>query len=185
MSDFVLVGPADEVPAFGGSAVVGLVMGSDSDWPVMEEAARALEEFGIGYEADVVSAHRMPQETFDYAQSAVDRGLRVIIAGAGGAAALPGMLAAVTPLPVIGVPVPLKYFDGMDSLLSIVQMPAGVPVATVSVAGARNAGLLAVRMLAMSDDRLQARMTAFQDSLAEGARQKDRGLTERLQGSGP
>jgi len=183
MSDFVLVGPADEVPAFGGSAVVGLVMGSDSDWPVMEEAARALEEFGIGYEADVVSAHRMPQETFDYAQSAVERGLRVIIAGAGGAAALPGMLAAVTPLPVIGVPVPLKYFDGMDSLLSIVQMPAGVPVATVSVAGARNAGLLAARILGAGMDaeaaRLRTRMVEFQDRLRDEAHAKGERLRAR------
>jgi 5-(carboxyamino)imidazole ribonucleotide mutase len=183
MSEFVLVGPADEVPAFEGSAVVGLVMGSDSDWPVMEEAARVLEEFGIGYEADVVSAHRMPQETFEYGQSAVDRGLRVIIAGAGGAAALPGMLAAVTPLPVIGVPVPLKYFDGMDSLLSIVQMPAGVPVATVSVAGARNAGLLAARILGAGMDgeaaRLRTRMVEFQDSLRDEAHAKGERLRAR------
>jgi len=183
MSEFVLVGPADEVRAFEGSAVVGLVMGSDSDWPVMEEAARALEEFGIGYEADVVSAHRMPQETFEYGQSAVDRGLRVIIAGAGGAAALPGMLAAVTPLPVIGVPVPLKYFDGMDSLLSIVQMPAGVPVATVSVAGARNAGLLAARILGAGMDgeaaRLRTRMVEFQDSLRDEAHAKGERLRAR------
>src|SRR5665647_2694193 len=127
--------------------VVGLVMGSDSDWPVMEEAAKVLEEFGIGYEADVVSAHRMCEETVAYGQSAVDLGLLVIIAGAGGASALPVMLAALPPLPVIGVPVPLKYLDGMDSLLSMVQMPAGVPVATVSVGGARNAGLLAARIL--------------------------------------
>jgi len=183
MSDFVLVGPADEVRAFGGSAVVGLVMGSDSDWPVMEEAARVLEEFGIGYEADVVSAHRMPQETFEYGQGAVDRGLRVIIAGAGGAAALPGMLAAVTPLPVIGVPVPLKYFDGMDSLLSIVQMPAGVPVATVSVAGARNAGLLAARILGagMDDEaaRLRTRMVEFQEGLRDEAHAKGERLRAR------
>jgi 5-(carboxyamino)imidazole ribonucleotide mutase len=183
MSEFVLVGPADEVRAFEGSAVVGLVMGSDSDWPVMEEAARVLEEFGIGYEADVVSAHRMPQETFEYGQSAVDRGLRVIIAGAGGAAALPGMLAAVTPLPVIGVPVPLKYFDGMDSLLSIVQMPAGVPVATVSVAGARNAGLLAARILGagMDDEaaRLRTRMVEFQDNLRDEAHAKGERLRAR------
>jgi len=183
MSEFVLVGPADEVRAFEGSAVVGLVMGSDSDWPVMEEAARVLEEFGIGYEADVVSAHRMPQETFEYGQSAVDRGLRVIIAGAGGAAALPGMLAAVTPLPVIGVPVPLKYFDGMDSLLSIVQMPAGVPVATVSVAGARNAGLLAARILGAGMDgeaaRLRTRMVEFQDNLRDEAHAKGERLRAR------
>src|SRR5690625_517664 len=126
---------------------VGIVMGSDSDWPVMEEAADALDELGVTYEVDVVSAHRMPEEMLAYGQNAADRGLRVIIAGAGGAAHLPGMLASVTPLPVIGVPVPLRYLDGMDSLLSIVQMPAGVPVATVSVGGARNAGLLAARIL--------------------------------------
>ena len=127
--------------------VVGVVMGSDSDWPVMQAAAAALDEFGIACEVDVVSAHRMPQEMVGYGASAQERGLRVIIAGAGGAAHLPGMLASVTSLPVIGVPVPLKYLDGMDSLLSIVQMPAGVPVATVSVGGARNAGLLAARIL--------------------------------------
>ena len=146
--------------------VVGLVMGSDSDWPVMEAAAVALDEFGIGYEADVVSAHRMPQEMVAYGESASARGLRVVIAGAGGAAHLPGMLAAVTPLPVIGVPVPLKHLDGMDSLLSIVQMPGGVPVATVSIGGARNAGLLAARILASGVDEeaaaLRARMVAFQ-----------------------
>ena len=194
MSDFVLVqgpadegpahqGPADEGPAPEGPPVVGLVMGSDSDWPVMEEAARVLEEFGIGYEADVVSAHRMPQETFEYGQSAVDRGLRVIIAGAGGAAALPGMLAAVTPLPVIGVPVPLRYFDGMDSLLSIVQMPAGVPVATVSVAGARNAGLLAARILGAGMDgeaaRIRTRMVEFQGKLRDEAHTKGERLRAR------
>ena len=133
--------------AGNGDPLVGLVMGSDSDWPVMEAAAEALAEFGIPFEADVVSAHRMPAEMIRYGQTAHERGLRVIIAGAGGAAHLPGMLASVTPLPVIGVPVPLKTLDGMDSLLSIVQMPAGVPVATVSIAGARNAGLLAVRSL--------------------------------------
>lgn len=146
-------------PAAAGSPaspLVGLVMGSDSDWPVMEAAADALAEFGIPFEADVVSAHRMPTEMIRYGQTAHERGLRVIIAGAGGAAHLPGMLASVTPLPVIGVPVPLKTLDGMDSLLSIVQMPAGVPVATVSIAGARNAGLLAVRMLAAGTDELAA-----------------------------
>ena len=142
------------------SPIVGLVMGSDSDWPVMEAAADALAEFGIPFEADVVSAHRMPTEMIRYGQTAHERGLRVIIAGAGGAAHLPGMLASVTPLPVIGVPVPLKTLDGMDSLLSIVQMPAGVPVATVSIAGARNAGLLAVRMLAAGTDELAASLRA-------------------------
>ena len=140
--------------------LVGLVMGSDSDWPVMEAAADALAEFGIPFEADVVSPHRMPTEMIRYGQTAHERGLRVIIAGAGGAAHLPGMLASVTPLPVIGVPVPLKTLDGMDSLLSIVQMPAGVPVATVSIAGARNAGLLAVRILAAGTDELAASLRA-------------------------
>lgn len=146
--------------------LVGLVMGSDSDWPVMEPAADTLAEFGIPFEADVVSAHRMPEEMIAYGKDARSRGLRVIIAGAGGAAHLPGMLASVTTLPVIGVPVPLKTLDGMDSLLSIVQMPAGVPVATVSIGGARNAGLLAVRMLASADDDLGRRLSA---SLADFA----------------
>src|ERR671915_166638 len=145
------------------AARVGIVMGSDSDWPVMELAASACEEFGVAYEADVVSAHRMPEAMIDYGRSAGQRGLSVIIAGAGGAAHLPGMLAAVTPLPVIGVPVPLKYLDGMDSLLSIVQMPAGVPVATVAIGNARNAGLLAVRILAVADPELRQRMVEVQD----------------------
>ena len=184
MSGLVSVeGPADEGPAVQGPSVVGLVMGSDSDWPVMEDAARVLEEFGIGYEADVISAHRMPQEMLEYGQSAVDRGLRVIIAGAGGAAALPGMLASVTPLPVIGVPVPLEHLDGMDSLLSIVQMPAGVPVATVSVAGARNAGLLAARILGagMDDEAVRVRtaMVEFQDKLRDEAHTKGERLRAR------
>lgn len=151
---------------------VGIVMGSDSDWPTMEAAAAALTEFGIAHEADVVSAHRMPDEMLEYGRRAHERGLEVIIAGAGGAAHLPGMLAAVTPLPVIGVPVPLKHLDGMDSLLSIVQMPAGVPVATVSIGNARNAGLLAVRILAAGDAELTAKMQRFQAELAEVARAK-------------
>ena len=159
---------------------VGVVMGSDSDWPVMSAAAEALAEFGIDTEVDVVSAHRMPTEMIDYGRRAHERGLRAIIAGAGGAAHLPGMLAAVTPLPVIGVPVPLKHLDGMDSLLSIVQMPAGVPVATVSVGGARNAGLLAVRILAAGegDDagKLREQMLQFQDELREAAQEKGRRL---------
>jgi 5-(carboxyamino)imidazole ribonucleotide mutase len=167
----------------GVGPVVGLVMGSDSDWPVMEEAAKVLEEFGIGYEADVVSAHRMPHEMLAYGQGAADRGLRVIIAGAGGAAHLPGMLASVTPLPVIGVPVPLKHLDGMDSLLSIVQMPGGVPVATVSVGGARNAGLLAVRILGsgVDDDAagLRAKMLEFQGKLRDEAHAKGERLRAR------
>jgi len=162
------------------SIQVGIVMGSDSDWPTMQPAAAALAEFGVGHEVRVVSAHRTPRDMLDYGTAAAGRGLRVIIAGAGGAAHLPGMLASVTPLPVIGVPVPLKHLDGLDSLLSIVQMPAGVPVATVSVAGARNAGLLAVRILATNDAVLQERMVAFQASLADLARQKDAALTEAV-----
>ncbi len=151
---------------------VGIVMGSDSDWPVMRQAAAALAEFGIGYEADVVSAHRMPEDMVAYGRAAHTRGLEVIIAGAGGAAHLPGMLAALTPLPVIGVPVPLKYLDGLDSLLSIVQMPAGVPVATVAIGNARNAGLLAVRILAAGDQELTGKMLAFQDDLRAQAQAK-------------
>ena len=160
--------------------VVGVIMGSDSDWTVMSAAADALDEFGVAHEVRVVSAHRTPLGMAQYAQQAAGRGLKVIIAGAGGAAHLPGMVAALTPLPVIGVPVPLKYLDGMDSLLSIVQMPAGVPVATVSIAGARNAGLLAVRILATTDAELTARMTAFQVELAESAEAKDAALSARL-----
>ncbi|MEO3808741.1 5-(carboxyamino)imidazole ribonucleotide mutase [Sphaerisporangium sp. B11E5] len=152
--------------------LVGIVMGSDSDWPVMRLAAEAVAEFGVPFEADVVSAHRMPQEMIAYGERAAGRGLRVIIAGAGGAAHLPGMLASVTPLPVIGVPVPLKYLDGMDSLLSIVQMPAGVPVATVSIGGARNAGLLAVRVLAAADEELRAQVEHFQSRLRDQAHAK-------------
>ncbi|NYI06135.1 5-(carboxyamino)imidazole ribonucleotide mutase [Allostreptomyces psammosilenae] len=162
---------------------VGIVMGSDSDWPVMEEAAKALEEFGVAHEVDVVSAHRMPEEMVAYGQDAAGRGLKVIIAGAGGAAHLPGMLASVTPLPVIGVPVPLKHLDGMDSLLSIVQMPSGVPVATVSIAGARNAGLLAVRMLAAHDAPLRERMVAFQADLKSQAQAKGARLRAKVNGS--
>lgn len=152
--------------------VVGIIMGSDSDWPVMEAAATALAEFGVPYEADVVSAHRMPKEMVAYAESAANRGLRVIIAGAGGAAHLPGMVASLTPLPVIGVPIPLSQLDGLDSLLSIAQMPAGVPVATVAVGNARNAGLLAVRILATSQPELLAAMVDFQASLREAAMEK-------------
>jgi 5-(carboxyamino)imidazole ribonucleotide mutase len=168
--------------------LVGVVMGSDSDWPVMEAAVGALEEFAVPCEVDVVSAHRMPQEMVEYGRTAADRGLRVIIAGAGGAAHLPGMLASVTPLPVVGVPVPLAHLDGMDSLLSIVQMPAGVPVATVSVGGARNAGLLAVRMLAASDgdlgQRLRADMVRFQADLRDQAHAKGERLRARRRGTG-
>ena len=172
MSEQVRVGP-----------MVGVVMGSDSDWPVMQAAAEALEEFEVPYEVDVVSAHRMPREMLAYGEAAAGRGLQVIIAGAGGAAHLPGMLASVTPLPVVGVPVPLANLDGLDSLLSIVQMPAGVPVATVSVGGARNAGLLAVRILAAADPELQTRVLEFQASLGEQARQKGETLRRRREGS--
>jgi 5-(carboxyamino)imidazole ribonucleotide mutase len=162
------------------SVQVGVVMGSDSDWPVMRAAAEALAEFGIAYEADVVSAHRMPHDMIAYGEQAAGRGLKVIIAGAGGAAHLPGMLASVTPLPVIGVPVPLKYLDGMDSLLSIVQMPAGVPVATVAVGAARNAGLLAVRIIAAADKELQEKMIQFQKDLYEQAKAKGANLQKQI-----
>ena len=157
---------------------IGVVMGSDSDWPVMKAAAGVCKEFGISYEADVVSAHRMPDEMLEYGRQAASRGLEVVIAGAGGAAHLPGMLAAVTPLPVIGVPVPLKYLDGMDSLLSIVQMPAGVPVATVAIGNARNAGLLAVRILAVGNADLQQRMLDFQANLRTEAARRGAQLRE-------
>lgn len=165
-----------------GGPQVGLIMGSDSDWPTMEAAAEALAEFGIPFEVGVVSAHRTPQKMLDYARSAAGRGIRVVIAGAGGAAHLPGMVASATPLPVIGVPVPLKHLDGMDSLLSIVQMPAGVPVATVSIGGARNAGLLAVRILAAADPALRERMEAFQAELEAMVERKDDALRQRLLG---
>ena len=154
-------------------ALVGVIMGSDSDWSVMSAAAEALAEFDVPHEVRVVSAHRTPLGMADYAQHAAERGLKVIIAGAGGAAHLPGMVASLTPLPVIGVPVPLRYLDGMDSLLSIVQMPGGVPVATVSIGGARNAGLLAVRILAAGDAALTERMRAFQAALADSVSEKD------------
>jgi 5-(carboxyamino)imidazole ribonucleotide mutase len=158
---------------------VGVIMGSDSDWPTMRPATEALADFGIGYEVRVVSAHRTPHAMLDYAGQAAGRGLKVIIAGAGGAAHLPGMVAAATPLPVIGVPVPLKHLDGLDSLLSIVQMPAGVPVATVSIGGARNAGLLAVRMLGIADPSLVNRMVGYQQSLVDLVVEKDLSLREQ------
>jgi 5-(carboxyamino)imidazole ribonucleotide mutase len=174
MSDFARAGEPPVAP------IVGIIMGSDSDFSVMSDAYQALREFEVACEVRVISAHRTPDGMLSYAKSAVERGLRVIIAGAGGAAHLPGMVASLTPLPVIGVPVPLKYLDGMDSLLSIVQMPAGVPVATVSIGGARNAGLLAVRILAAHDETLRARMTQFQTGLAETALSKDRVLAEKV-----
>ena len=160
--------------------LVGIVMGSDSDWPTMQPAAEALAEFGIPYEAHVLSAHRTPRRMLDWAEAAAGRGLRVVIAGAGGAAHLPGMVAAATPLPVIGVPRPLEYLEGLDSLLSIVQMPAGVPVATVGIGGGRNAGLLAVRILGASDDRLRTAMAAYQAELAEQVAARDMALQGRL-----
>jgi len=169
--------------------LVGIVMGSDSDWPVLEPAATVLAEFDVPVEVDVVSAHRQPDKMVEYGRSAAERGLRVIVAGAGGAAHLPGMLAAVTPLPVVGVPVPLAHLDGLDSLLSIVQMPAGVPVATVSIGGGRNAGLLAVRILAAGTDdearRLRAAMLAFQDVLREQADRKGERLRRLATGRHP
>ncbi|SCE72477.1 5-(carboxyamino)imidazole ribonucleotide mutase [Micromonospora mirobrigensis] len=163
-----------------GAPAVGLIMGSDSDWPTMRAAAAALDEFGVSYEVQVISAHRTPVKMIEYGRAAAGRGLKVIIAGAGGAAALPGMVASVTPLPVIGVPVPLKHLDGMDSLLSIVQMPAGVPVATVSIGNARNAGLLAVRMLGVADPELLDRMAAYQADLEELVAEKDAALRASL-----
>ncbi|MFC5950883.1 5-(carboxyamino)imidazole ribonucleotide mutase [Pseudonocardia lutea] len=166
------------------SARVGVIMGSDSDWPVMEAAGVALAEFGVEYEVGVYSAHRTPHRMLDYARDAAGRGVQVIVAGAGGAAHLPGMVAAATPLPVIGVPVPLKVLDGLDSLLSIVQMPAGVPVATVAVGNARNAGLLAVRILAAADPALRERMERFQSALEEMVLEKDAALRAKAAGAG-
>ena len=160
--------------------VVGVIMGSDSDWPVMSAAGEALAEFEVPYEVAVVSAHRTPRRMLEYAATAADRGLRVVIAGAGGAAHLPGMVAAATPLPVIGVPVPLARLDGLDSLLSIVQMPAGVPVACVAVGGARNAGLLAVRLLGASDAALRRRMADYQAELERLVLSKDAALRASL-----
>ena len=153
--------------------IVGVIMGSDSDLPVMQGAIDALAEFDVSCEVRIISAHRTPQAMYDYAATAVERGLKVIVAGAGGAAHLPGMTASMTPLPVIGVPVPLKYLDGLDSLLSIAQMPAGIPVATVAVGNARNAGLLAVRILATADDKLRVRMEEFQAALDATITEKD------------
>ncbi|AEB42996.1 5-(carboxyamino)imidazole ribonucleotide mutase [Micromonospora maris] len=161
-------------------STVGLIMGSDSDWPTMKAAAEVLAEFEVPYEVEVVSAHRTPVKMIDYGRAAAGRGLKVVIAGAGGAAHLPGMIASVTPLPVIGVPVPLKHLDGMDSLLSIVQMPAGVPVATVSIGNARNAGLLAVRILGASDPALLDRMSAYQADLEQLVAEKDAALRASL-----
>jgi 5-(carboxyamino)imidazole ribonucleotide mutase len=163
--------------------VVGVIMGSDSDWSVMEAAAEALADFDVPYEVGVYSAHRTPQRMLDYATSAAERGIQVIIAGAGGAAHLPGMVASATPLPVVGVPVPLRTLDGMDSLLSIAQMPAGVPVGTMAIGGARNAGLYAVRILAASDPGLRAKVALFQSTLEQSVLAKDAALRGRVNGS--
>ena len=162
--------------------LVGIIMGSDSDLPVMRGAAAMLERFGVAYELRIVSAHRTPDDMADYGRTAHERGLRVIIAGAGGAAHLPGMIAAQTPLPVIGVPVPTEWLRGLDSLLSIVQMPSGVPVATVAIGNARNAGLLAARILAASDPNLQQQMIAYQAEMAIASRQKNVALHDKLAG---
>jgi 5-(carboxyamino)imidazole ribonucleotide mutase len=158
---------------------VAIIMGSDSDWPIMEEAAKALDAFEISYSADVVSAHRMPKEMFDFAKGAAAKGYKVIIAGAGGAAHLPGMVASLTTLPVIGVPISLKNLDGMDSLLSIVQMPAGVPVATVSIDGAKNAGILAARIIGSSDVAVAKRVEAQLATISDEARAKGAQLNAR------
>ena len=160
--------------------VVGVVMGSDSDWNVMSEAAAILREFGIGFEVEVLSAHRTPERMIEWGKAAAGRGLKVIIAGAGGAAHLPGMLASVTTLPVIGVPVPLARLDGMDSLLSIVQMPAGIPVATVSIGGAKNAGILAARILGTFDPQLSAKLAAFAQDLQDQVAVKNANLRASL-----
>jgi 5-(carboxyamino)imidazole ribonucleotide mutase len=157
-------------------SLVGVIMGSDSDLPVMQAASEALTEFRVRHELRIISAHRTPEEMLSYARRAAERGLRIIIAGAGGAAHLPGMIASATPLPVIGVPVGITKLNGLDALLSIVQMPAGVPVATVAIDNARNAGLLAVRMLGISDERLRDQMSAFQERQAELVRVKDAAL---------
>jgi 5-(carboxyamino)imidazole ribonucleotide mutase len=159
---------------------VGVVMGSDSDWSVMSDAAEVLKEFGITYEVEVLSAHRTPERMIEWGKQAASRGLKVIIAGAGGAAHLPGMLASVTTLPVIGVPVPLAKLDGMDSLLSIVQMPAGIPVATVSIGGAKNAGILAARILGAFDEALAAKLAAFGANLANQVAEKNAKLKSQL-----
>jgi 5-(carboxyamino)imidazole ribonucleotide mutase len=161
-----------------GNPRVAVIMGSDSDLPVMQGAIDVLDAFGVAHEARIISAHRTPEEMVEYARSAADRGLEVIIAGAGGAAHLPGMTASLTPLPVIGVPVALGRLDGLDSLLSIVQMPAGIPVATVAIGNARNAGLLAVRILGIGDEKLRAAMVAYQSDLGQQVRDKDAKLRD-------
>ena len=172
--------PSENAATNPAAPLVGVVMGSDSDWPVMSDAAQLLRDFGVPHEVQVVSAHRTPEKMIAYGASAHGRGLKVIIAGAGGAAHLPGMLASVTTLPVVGVPVPLSRLDGLDSLLSIVQMPAGVPVATVSIGGARNAGLIAVKILATADDSLRVKLEGYAEALAAQVEQKNLDLQARL-----
>ena len=162
------------------NALVGVVMGSDSDWSVMSDAAQALKEFGIEFEVEVLSAHRTPERMIEWGKAAAGRGIKVIIAGAGGAAHLPGMLASVTTLPVVGVPVALAKLDGMDSLLSIVQMPAGIPVATVSIGGARNAGILAARILGTNDEALAKKLEQFGASLATQVAEKNAKLKSQI-----
>lgn len=170
-----MTGPPEQAPR------VGVIMGSDSDLPTMQAAIDVLAEFGVPHEVRIVSAHRTPDAMYEYARTAAERGLRVIIAGAGGAAHLPGMTASMTPLPVIGVPVALENLDGLDSLLSIVQMPGGIPVATVAVGNARNAGLLAVRMLGIADVELRSAMTRFQSDLATTVREKDETVRKQFE----
>jgi 5-(carboxyamino)imidazole ribonucleotide mutase len=174
--------PEPRTPGTAPAPRVSIVMGSDSDWPVLQAAAEALAEFGVAFEVGVLSAHRTPQRMLDHARGAAARGVQVIVAGAGGAAHLPGMVASATPLPVIGVPVPLRHLDGMDSLLSIVQMPAGVPVATVGIGAARNAGLLAVRILAVADPALRQQVLDFQAALEATVLAKDAALQQTLLG---
>ena len=164
--------------------LVGVVMGSDSDWSVMSDAAEALKQFGIEYEVEVLSAHRTPEKMIEWGKAASSRGVRVIIAGAGGAAHLPGMLASVTTLPVIGVPVSLSKLDGMDSLLSIVQMPAGIPVATVSIGGAKNAGILAARILGTNDAALEKKLIEYGQSLASLVAEKNEQLKAEISRGG-
>jgi len=161
------------------SAIVGVVMGSDSDWATMQAAVDVLKDFGVEFEATVKSAHRLPQEMLEYGHTAKERGIRVIIAGAGGSAHLPGMLASVTSVPVIGVPVPLSQLDGLDSLLSIVQMPAGVPVATVGIGNARNAGLLAIRILATHDPSLAAALDVHRENMKDKAHRQGESVSQK------
>jgi len=169
-----------ETNAAPSAAPVAIIMGSDSDWPVMRQAADILSEFGVAYDVEVVSAHRTPEKMIAFGKAAAARGVKVIIAGAGGAAHLPGMVASVTTLPVIGVPVPLKYLDGMDSLLSIAQMPAGIPVATMAIGGAKNAGLTALRILGTADAGISDRLAGYAEQLTAMVEQKNADLASRL-----